>query len=88
VTRLRLSPTAPWTSGGYSSAAHTAWLVGEVREVTAEQAAYLLATFPGLFLPEPAPAALPPEKLDALVEQASAAMAAHVAAPKPPKRGR
>lgn len=51
MTRLRLSPDAPWQSGGYSSAAHTAWLAGEVREVTEAQAAYLTATFPGLFVP-------------------------------------
>jgi len=65
--------TSPWPQG-YSSSDVVAWMPGEVREVTAEQAAYLTSTFPAAFVEQhdpvpapvrrgkkPAPAALPPE---------------------------
>ena len=47
---LRLAETVPW-AGGYSSAVHSAWQPGEVREVDEDVASYLLATVPDLFAP-------------------------------------
>ena len=51
-----------WASAHYSSASVDRWPVGEVREVSAEQGAYLLDTFPEHFTAEPVAEVAPKRK--------------------------
>lgn len=56
---MRTLKLEAWSSPEYASATIRSWPKGEVREVDDGTAAYLLGTFPGLFVEAKKPAAKP-----------------------------